>query len=291
MSAAAQGPLHRAQRTTSSGPTGSPRCPSRASRCTRATDVAVLVTDGLKGSRRQARSRAPPISTPSLGSATSVRRHDRATRRPSTRRCAPGSARTPTSPTHVVDATVLHHRHVDQDHGRPARRRVRAGAGADARRPHLRRRGRGAADDIFEGTYQGPNFQQGDSAVLVDGRRHRSARPAVQRMETLRIAFTVPKGDPPAAGWPVVIYQHGTGGDYMSFVGDGSGREAANVTDAAGAAHRRRWSMIAPIRCCTARARPPAPTSETAFFNFLNLAPRARQREAGRARRLPASCA
>ena len=89
-------------------------------------------------------------------------------------------------------------------------------------------------DDIYEGTYPGPNFQQGDPPYSSSGGAITNP-PTVQRMETLRIAITVPKGDPPAAGWPVVIYQHGTGGDYKSFIGDGSAREAAKVTDATGA--------------------------------------------------------
>ena len=98
----------------------------------------------------------------------------------------------------------------------------------------------GAVDDIFEGTYQGPN-----SSRAIRPTRRRAAHitnraDACQaRMETLRIAMTIPKGDPPAAGWPVVIYQHGTGGDYKSFIGDGSGREVAKVTDAGGSGHRQ----------------------------------------------------
>ena len=87
----------------------------------------------------------------------------------------------------------------------------------------------GAADDIFEGTYQGPNFQQGDPPYSSTGGAITNPPTIAARMETLRIALTIPKGDPPAAGWPVVIYAHGTGGDYMSFIGDGSGREVAKV--------------------------------------------------------------
>ena len=81
----------------------------------------------------------------------------------------------------------------------------------------------------------------------------------------------MPQGDPPAAGWPVVIYQHGTGGDYTSFVGDGSAREAAKVTDAHGNRHRadghdrHRSGAARPAR------RPPGTDYDTAFFNFLNL--------------------
>jgi predicted esterase len=89
-------------------------------------------------------------------------------------------------------------------------------------------------------------------------------------METLRIAITVPKGDPPAAGWPVVIYQHGTGGDYKSFIGDGSGREAAKVTDASGNVIAQ-MVMIGTDQVLHGPRSPAGTDVETEFFNFLNL--------------------
>ena len=82
-------------------------------------------------------------------------------------------------------------------------------------------------DDLFAGSYQGPNFQAGDpfhsgTPPYTDGGGNLvlddAGVPQRQRSETLRVAITVPKGDPPAAGWPVVIYAHGTGGDYQSFI-------------------------------------------------------------------------
>jgi len=124
-------------------------------------------------------------------------------------------------------------------------------------------------DDLFEGTYQGPNFQQGDSPYSTSGGAITNP-PTVQHMETLRIALTVPEGDPPAAGWPVVIYQHGTGGDYMSFVGDGSGREVANITDATGATISK-MVMIGTDQVLHGTRSPPGTDYDTAFFNFLNL--------------------
>ena len=38
----------------------------------------------------------------------------------------------------------------------------------------------------------------------------------------MRFALTVPPGTTPAAGWPICIYAHGTGGDYRSFIDDGT---------------------------------------------------------------------
>jgi predicted esterase len=89
-------------------------------------------------------------------------------------------------------------------------------------------------------------------------------------METLRIAITVPKGTPPAAGWPVVIYQHGTGGDYKSFIGDGSGREAARVTDGSGNVLAQ-MAMIGTDQVLHGTRSPAGTDYDTAFFNFVNL--------------------
>lgn len=124
-------------------------------------------------------------------------------------------------------------------------------------------------DDWYEGTYPGPNFQQGDPPYSSTGGAIADP-PTVQRMETLRIAITVPKGDPPAAGWPVVIYQHGTGGDFESFVADGSAREAARVTDGAGAVIAE-MAMIGTDQVLHGPRAPAGTNVDTAFFNFLNL--------------------
>jgi predicted esterase len=49
----------------------------------------------------------------------------------------------------------------------------------------------------------------------------------VQRTEPMRFALTIPPGPKPANGWPICIYSHGTGGDYESFVDDGTGMRLA----------------------------------------------------------------
>lgn len=124
-------------------------------------------------------------------------------------------------------------------------------------------------NDIFEGTYDGPNFQQGDPPYSSTGGAITDP-PTVQRMEKLRIALSVPKGDPPAAGWPIVIYQHGTGGDYKSFIRDGSARQAASVTDASGAVIAK-MAMLGTDQVLHGPRAPAGTHVETAFFNFLNL--------------------
>ncbi len=89
--------------------------------------------------------------------------------------------------------------------------------------------------DLYEGTYSAPIFQQGEApyrqeggGIVVDAQ----GVPVVQRMEELRVAISIPVGDPmPAEGWPVSLYRHGTGGDYMSFVDNGTASRVANSID------------------------------------------------------------
>jgi hypothetical protein len=91
--------------------------------------------------------------------------------------------------------------------------------------------GPGASWTEWTGSYMAPNFQTGTPPYLNDGGEIQfdSTNTAiVQRTETMRFALTVPPGATPATGWPIAIYQHGTGGDYQTFIQDGTaGRLAA----------------------------------------------------------------
>jgi predicted esterase len=76
---------------------------------------------------------------------------------------------------------------------------------------------------LYEGTYVAPNFQTGDVPYLTGGGEIQVDANGVaiaQRMENMRFALSIPPGPTPATGWPIVIYQHGTGGDWESFVDD-----------------------------------------------------------------------
>lgn len=85
-----------------------------------------------------------------------------------------------------------------------------------------------ASYDVYEGRYgPTPNFQKGDipfkqygdgGALAFDA----SGKPEVQSDFDLRFALSVPNASAcpmPAAGYPIVLYAHGTGGNYRSFVG------------------------------------------------------------------------
>lgn len=77
----------------------------------------------------------------------------------------------------------------------------------------------------FQGTYTAPNFQFGPKPYDAEGtgdiRFDDDGDPIVQAEEELRFLLMTPQDHAmPADGWPVVLYAHGTGGDYQSCRGD-----------------------------------------------------------------------
>lgn len=45
----------------------------------------------------------------------------------------------------------------------------------------------------------------------------KSGTPIIQGEEDLRFSLSVPEGEMPEGGWPIVLYAHGTGGNFQSF--------------------------------------------------------------------------
>ncbi|MFW5924583.1 MAG: hypothetical protein ACOCV4_00340 [Myxococcota bacterium] len=70
-----------------------------------------------------------------------------------------------------------------------------------------------------------PYFEPADGgAIETDG----SGDPVVARTEPVCFAMTIPEGaTPPAAGWPVAVYAHGTGGSFRSAVLNGVAADLA----------------------------------------------------------------
>ena len=54
-------------------------------------------------------------------------------------------------------------------------------------------------------------------------------QPVVHGRYDARFALTVPRTTMPEAGYPIVLYAHGTGGDYRSFIDDGTARRLADA--------------------------------------------------------------
>jgi hypothetical protein len=78
--------------------------------------------------------------------------------------------------------------------------------------------------------YLSPVFTQGDPPYTVTGGEFAfdaEGRPELVRFDDLRIAVCVPNGqEPPPSGWPVVLYQHGTGGNYRGFCDENQALES-----------------------------------------------------------------
>ncbi len=87
-----------------------------------------------------------------------------------------------------------------------------------------------SAYDVYEGNYgPSPNYQAGNVPykTMADGGGFvfENGKPKVQNTFDLRFALAVPNAQScpvPATGYPIVIYAHGTGGDYRSFLDDGT---------------------------------------------------------------------
>ncbi len=114
----------------------------------------------------------------------------------------------------------------------------------------------------FVGAYDAPNFQRGSvpyqsagGDILVGD----NGLAVVQRTEAMRFAITIPLGTMPVNGWPITISQHGTGGDYRSFITNGTGPRLA----AQGIATISTDQVLH-------GPRNPGGTPETAVYNYIN---------------------
>ncbi len=118
-----------------------------------------------------------------------------------------------------------------------------------------------AADPKFHeihGKLTIPIFQQGTAPYQnpADGGgiTETAGVPQVARTEAVCFALTIPKAPAPAAGWPLVVYHHATGGSMRSVVTDGLAAVLAGGTPAAAAlgfeavehGARRGTSLVSP---------------------------------------------
>ena len=76
-------------------------------------------------------------------------------------------------------------------------------------------------EDFLDGRTPFRNFGEGTLTVAENG------EPATRNPVELRFALSIPSGEPPENGWPIVLYSHGTGGTYLSFANGGTARELA----------------------------------------------------------------
>jgi hypothetical protein len=116
----------------------------------------------------------------------------------------------------------------------------------------------------FEGTYPTPNYQQGQTPYAMSGgdiRFGADGSPVRAGELELRFALTIPTGEMPVNGWPVVLYHHGSAGDAYSFIADGTAYHLA----AAGVAG---IGIDAPVH---GTRNPTTNDPQLLFFNINNL--------------------
>jgi len=130
---------------------------------------------------------------------------------------------------------------------------------------------------VIEGKYDAPNFQTGQPpySLPADGGaivRDAKGRPVVQRTESLRFALSVPRGESTTdAGWPVLLYAHGTGGSYRTFINNGVARALSEVEDEQGAVVAR-MAAVGIDQVLHGPRAPDGTMPDILFFNFQNPA-------------------
>lgn len=119
---------------------------------------------------------------------------------------------------------------------------------------------------ILEGQFgPSPLFQHGavPHVSATDGGDIRFAEdgtPIVAGEFTTRFALGMPAGEPPADGWPVVLYAHGTGGDYLSVFSDPTATDICS----------RGFAVLSVDQIHHGDRNPTSFSPELLFFNFAN---------------------
>lgn len=138
----------------------------------------------------------------------------------------------------------------------------------------------------LQGLVSLPIFQSGTPPYkdFGDGGAIDTSRgaPTVVRSESVHVALTIPKGvDMPPAGWPVIVYAHGTGGSYTSFLREGLAERFTEVQIGVTPVHFAMISFDAPMHGPRAHPEnhdpawlavdPNAYDPDVLFFNPLNV--------------------
>lgn len=122
---------------------------------------------------------------------------------------------------------------------------------------------------LFEGHYYpNPVFQYGWSEGLFpyedeggEFRFDEDGKPIVNGMETMIFAISIPKLQMPHNGFPVCLYAHGTGGDYLTFTRSG-------VADILA---KKQIAVIGIDNAMNGSRIPEDKSPELLFFNIFNI--------------------
>jgi len=135
----------------------------------------------------------------------------------------------------------------------------------------------GAADpdyDELHALVDLPIFQEGTAPYLTPGDgggiKQAGGVPVIERTEPVCMGLTVPKGVMPPGGWPVVVYAHGTGGHFRSFIASGIGDDfAKGVSDGQGNVVKAAVLSIDEVTHGP-RRNGSTESPDDLFFNFAN---------------------
>lgn len=89
----------------------------------------------------------------------------------------------------------------------------------------------GADYQEFQGRVTLPIFQEGRAPYVAFGGKIQSASdgPRLHAVHDVCFSLTVPTTTPPDAGWPTLVFAHGTRGSFRSAIADGIAGEAAGA--------------------------------------------------------------
>ncbi len=138
--------------------------------------------------------------------------------------------------------------------------------------------GCGAVDPAFDelqALVTLPIFQQGTEpySTPMDGGGFVLApdgTPQIQRTEAVCMSLTIPKGVAmPAGGWPLLVYAHGTGGDFRSAITEGVAGRESSIDDGNGGHYHVAVLGIDQVEN-GARRGASQDSADNLFFNFTN---------------------
>lgn len=92
---------------------------------------------------------------------------------------------------------------------------------------------------LYTGDVVMPIWQEGERPYRSVGgalRMDAEGDPVLFAWERVQFALSIPEGEMPDGGWPVVLYSHGTGGDQFTFCRTGANDEEATVMARVGVA-------------------------------------------------------
>lgn len=122
-----------------------------------------------------------------------------------------------------------------------------------------------ASYDEYHALVELPIFQEGTAPYLTEGGTIDTTGPV--RTEGVCMSLTVPKGVPPNNGWPLVVFAHGTGGNFRSHVNDQVAGALSEATDD----HPIPFAVLGIDQVEHGPRRGDSGESpENLFFNFLN---------------------